>query len=886
MSSQRLVRTLLACLLLLAAPRAAFGQERGAAALEQQVRGLPVNARVLIIGAHPDDEDTQLIAWLARQHRVHTAYLSLTRGDGGQNIIGTELGEPLGAIRTAELLAARAIDGGQQFFSRAYDFGFSKHAAETFQQWDREALTTDVVRVIRAYRPHVIVGVWSGTRADGHGHHEAAGLLARDGYDASGDTLRFPVRLHGHAWTASKFYRGAWARSLAPTLTMNVGQYDPVLGRSPAELAAVSRSAHRSQGQGGLERRGVVMSRLTREHSRVNADTPAEQERSLFDGIDTSLARVASVVPQNRAVLERSVARLDWVRRQLDLRRPETVVDSLAHAVSSLEFARGMAKRCGWGAVRRELSGPATMVECTAEELDLDATLDRMIARSKQALMTAAGIAVEVTAERELLAFGDSMMARVTVHNRGKQSIRWDDLALTNAPRRPFEALTLPPDSSATVARQMMGLVDHRPWWIGGRDGKPLFPDTRSPVNGVAQVSYGATAQLAPSVSLAEDQRRLSDATIWLQLGEVAVSLPVGEVSYRFADPVLGEQWRPAGGVPPVTLTLDRGLQWRRANTPIDQRIRLSVKSHTSSDKALTFKYLLPAGARVDGVPDSITLKAGESRELFINLKGALPAGRHAFGVGATSDAALFAEGYREVNYPHIPPLRLYRSSASYVHAVEIQVPRALSVAYVATQPDGTAQALREIGIPTTYLTPEELPLVDLARFTAVVIGPREYERAPELAALNPRLFEWVRGGGTMVVQYGQFEMAQPGMMPFPIGHTRPAARVTLEGAPVKVLEPGSRLLTWPNRIAAQDWAEWVQERALYMPSTIDSRYRTPIALNDPDEPENRGAILDATLGKGRYIYTSLALFRQIPAGVEGGLRLFVNLLSAGLPPQ
>lgn len=883
---RRLRSTLLAILAVVAAPRTALGQERGAAALEQLVRGLPVNARVLIIGAHPDDEDTELIAWLARGHQVHTAYLSLSRGDGGQNIIGTELGESLGAIRSAELLAARAIDGGEQFFSRAYDFGFSKNAVETFQQWDREALTTDVVRVIRAYRPHVIVSVWSGTRADGHGHHEAAGLLARDGYDHSADTLRFPTQLHGHPWAASKFYRGAWARALPATLTFNVGTYDPVLGRSPAELAAVSRSAHRSQGQGGLERRGVVMSRLTREATRVNESTAANQEATLFDGIDTSLARVAAVVPANRAVLERASARMAWVQRALDLRRPAGVVDSLAHLVSSLEFARSMATRCSWGAVRRTITGGASLVECSPAQLDLDATLDRMISRVKQALIVAAGIAVEVTAPKELLAFGDSMDARVTIHNRGTHVIRWDDLHLTNAPRRSFDAVEIRPDSSATVTRQVMGLVDHRPWWTGDRNGRPMFVDTRSPVSGIAQVSYGATAALAPSVSIAEGARRLSDATVWLSIGEVPVSFSVGELQFRYADPVLGEQRRQVGGVPPITLALDRGLQWRRANTPIDQRIRMGVKSHTTSARALSFRYLLPKGARIEGVPDSITLKAGESREVFVTLKGALPAGRHEFGIGAVSEGAVFAEGFREISYPHLPPLRLYRSSASYVNAVEIQVPKALVVAYVASQPDGTAQALREIGIPTTYITPDELPLIDLARFTAIVIGPREYERAPELITMNPRLFEWVRAGGTMVVQYGQYEMTQPGMMPFPIGLARPAARVTIESAPVTVLDPTSKLLTWPNRIGPKDWAEWVQERGLYMPTTIDPRYRTPIALNDPDEPENRGAILEATVGKGRYVYTSLSLFRQIPAGIEGGLRLFVNLLSAGLPPQ
>ena len=241
-----------ATLLLCIAPRAASGQERGAIALDQLVRGLSVTGRVLMVGAHPDDEDTALLAWLSRGRQVYSAYLSLSRGDGGQNEIGNELGEALGAIRTEELLAARRVDGAQQFFSRAYDFGYSKNAEETFRHWDREALTGDVVRVIRAYRPQVIVSVWSGTPADGHGHHQGASLIARDGFDAAMDTARFPVRTHGRAWTPLKFYRTVRGRGGVATLSMQVGTLDPVLGRSAAEVAAESRSQHRSQGFGAL----------------------------------------------------------------------------------------------------------------------------------------------------------------------------------------------------------------------------------------------------------------------------------------------------------------------------------------------------------------------------------------------------------------------------------------------------------------------------------------------------------------------------------------------------------------------------------------------------------------------------------------------------------
>ena len=232
-------------------------QERGAAAMDQLVRGATVTSRVLMIAAHPDDEDTQLIAYLARGKRVETAYLSLTRGDGGQNLIGNELGETLGAIRTEELLAARRLDGGHQYFARAFDFGFSKSAAETYKHWDHDTLLADVVTVIRSFRPHVVVSVWSGTPADGHGHHTVAGILAREAYDAAGDTSRFPVKKYGRAWAPQKFYRGARGTRVAGAVGMNVGEYDPVLGRSYAEIAGESRAQHRSQGFGGFQiRRG------------------------------------------------------------------------------------------------------------------------------------------------------------------------------------------------------------------------------------------------------------------------------------------------------------------------------------------------------------------------------------------------------------------------------------------------------------------------------------------------------------------------------------------------------------------------------------------------------------------------------------------------------
>src|SRR5712672_3407546 len=265
----------------------AMSQQTGAAELGELIRGLGVNTRVLVIGAHPDDEDTQLITWLARGRQVETAYLSLTRGDGGQNIIGNELGEALGVIRTEELLAARRIDGAHQYFARAYDFGFSKTADETRKHWPQDSLLNDVVTVMRAFRPHIVITTFSGTPRDGHGHHQVSAIIAREAYDMAADTVRFPVKNFGAVWIPQKFYRLARFSPQDRTIAINVGEYDPNLGLSYQEIAADSRSQHKSQGQGTLRRKGVVWDYLTREDSRVPAP-PAREEKSIFAGFDTT----------------------------------------------------------------------------------------------------------------------------------------------------------------------------------------------------------------------------------------------------------------------------------------------------------------------------------------------------------------------------------------------------------------------------------------------------------------------------------------------------------------------------------------------------------------------------------------------------------------------
>ncbi len=883
----RVFRRLIAAALVLGmiAPRSTRAQERGAIALDQAVRGLTSSGRVLVIGAHPDDEDTFLITWLARGRQVETAYLALTRGDGGQNIIGNELGEALGAIRTEELLAARRVDGGRQYFSRAYDFGFSKNAEETYKHWDHDSLLGDVVTVMRAFRPHVVVAIFSGTPADGHGHHQVSGLLAKEAFDAVGDTVRFPVAKYGQPWVPAKFYRNARFGRGPRTLAFNVGEYDPVFGRSYAEIAGESRSQHRSQGQGTQQPKGVSLTGVSRVESRVNEATPAMAETSLFDGVDTTFARLIAAAPDSvRPVLRAFVSLADSVRAAADLRHPAAVAPLLALATAVMQRALAMASPCPFAPPHATVRPGARVVTgCAPDQSDLAASLRVIERRLEAGLLAASGVAVEATAPKELLAFGDSMPVTISVYNRGATPVTLVRTHVSGSRPQPFAPIIIAPDSVGVFTRSMIGVVDKRPWWIGGREGRDMFPPHQVPADGLARVSTAGEPPLVPAVALPEDIRRETDAVATLTIAGATVDVSLGPVVYKFVDRVLGEERHPAGGVPPVTMSFDHSLEWIPTGKPIDRVLRLSLKSYATSPRTLTFKLVSPPGVRLDSLPASITLGAMEEKELFLRLRGALKAGRYEFGLIAETETGKSYEGITTVDYPHIRPINLYHSSAFWLQAVDITIPATLSVVYVQGVGDVVAGYLRQLGIPLAVLSPEELAVADLGRFSTLVIGPRAYEAHKELVTYNQRILDFARKGGTVVVQYGQNEMTRPGIMPYPIALTAPAARVTVEDVPVTVLDPKSRVVNGPNKIGADDWANWLQERALYMPSTIDPHYATPLEMHDPNEPENRGAVLVTPLGKGMYVYTTLSLLRQIPGGIPGGPRLFVNLLSVGL---
>lgn len=825
----------------LAAPRAVLCQARGASALGELVEGLPVETRVLVIGAHPDDEDTRLIAWLTKGRHIDVAYLSLTRGDGGQNLIGNELGEALGVIRTEELLAARRIDGAHQYFTRAYDFGFSKSAAETFQHWPHDSVLTDVVTVVRAFRPQVIVSVFSGTPRDGHGHHQVAGIVAKEAYDAAMDTVRFPrAATAGFGpWTPLKFYRTrSYWQGQGATFSYDAGEYSPLLGESYAEIAAQSRSQHKSQGFGMVQRKGYIAGSLAREASRVDAPANAKQERSPFDGIDTTWNRLSTEVAgaDERADVQAALAAAHDARRTLDLYHPET----------------------GLGALERMRAALADLAERERASArpndDVVTSVQDGLARVTRAILLARGIAIDADVDRDEVAQGDSVPVKITVYNRGTLPVTAE-----LGPQLAADPEILP-DSSATMTIQEHGGALTEPWWLTRPRTGDMFA---VPVNGESDDERDAGLRVPVS----------------LDSGTLVTRVPI---VHEYGDPVRGDVRRPLMVVPPVAVTLDDNVEIARAGAPLVRTVRVHLRSALETPRSVTVSLDLPRGLRADSASRTVALGQEGAATVTFTVRGTLSAGAHEISAVAKSGGATYSTGYVPIEYPHIRPRKLYHDASMSVHAIDVALPAKLNVAYIPGVGDNVAPMLPQLGIPLTVLDPAKLASTDLSRFTTIVVGPRAYETDPVLAAMNARLFDWVKRGGTMVVQYGQNEMMKPGMMPWPITLSRPAARVTEENAPVRVLRADSPLLTWPNRIGPSDWQGWVQERSTYMPSTFDKHYETVLSMNDPGEAANDASLLVGHYGKGSYVYCTLALFRQVPAGVPGGVRLFVNLLAAG----
>ncbi len=892
----------LVLVLLLAAPAAAQTMEYdGAVALGLSLRRLGTTARVLHIGAHPDDENTALLAGLALGRGADVAYLSLTRGDGGQNGIGPELGEGLGLIRSEELLAARRLDGAEQFFTRAYDFGYSKSAEEAFRHWPRDSLLADVVAVVRRYRPDVIVAVFSGTPADGHGQHEVSGILAREAFLAAGDPNTFPDQiaagLRPHA--PDRFFRSARFRPDQGTASLDTGARDPLLGRSHHQVAMASRSRHRSQDMGVPQAPGPRRTTVARIDPATNEPIPPDRTAGdILTGVPVTLAGRADALAREAGRDAGSV--LDRVAPTL--RQYDDAIAEVRPRLNPLDPSAGIHRltelRVLLEQALRELSvadgGPAAELAFhVAEEIqDVDATL-----------LQAANVEVDVVAEKERVVPGQTVHVRLSVRNGGVVPVTV----------RSFDALL--PDGwtvEPAPAREADDTAGFRAR-LGSVQPTAAEPPAELAPDGfwVRHVRVRVADDATPTMPYYLRDERRGDLYSWPDDPSVrglpfqpdpirgAARLAIGtatiraerDAAYVGVDERDGEYRRPVAVVPAVSVRVAPELAvvpHYRLGRPVDVTVRL--RNEMPGGLAGTLRLDAPDGWTVEPVrgtgADAVPVRfdaQGEERSVRFRVRPRADADHGLHAVRAVFDAGpRFDRGYELVDHPHIRPHRIYRPAETAVRVLDVEVADGIRVGYVAGAGGAAPEALAQLDVAVESLDEAILAAGDLDRYDVVVTGIRAYEVRPDLATHNGRLLDYVERGGVLVVLYNKYEYAAAGYAPFPVEMARPHDRVTDEGAPVTLLEPEHPILSWPNEIGPADWDGWQTERGLYFLSAWPDIATPLLEMADPGEDPKRGALVVAPHGEGLWVYTGLSLFRQLPAGLPGAYRLLANLVSLG----
>ena len=928
-------------------PPSTGGVER----VDRALAKLAVHRRLLVVGAHPDDEDTTLLALVARGLGGEAAYLSLSRGEGGQNLIGPELGPALGLIRSRELLAAREIDGARQFFTRAYDFGYTRSIDETLELWPREVLLEDAVRVIRRFRPQVIVSVFPPDGRGGHGQHQASGIVAGEAYRLAGDPDAFPeLAAEGLApWSPEAFYRASWWDPEAATARMPTGVLEPYAGRSVLQLAMASRSLHRSQDMGMLQPIGPSETRL----AWVEGGAGPEGGNA-FAGIDTRLAAIAAGLPDGDAKVAAATKLAlaeDLVlraRARLSAAEPSSVLLLLAETVEVLRSARrdlDPAAESG-GAAGADGSAGATPGAVHAAAL-----LDEKIALAEMALAAAAGVAVDAVADRVAAAPGDAWSVEAMAWLAAAPGPEVGDGAGDPAAAPAVELLGVELVSPAGIELTSSPLaVEELTGWASRFRPNP-DPEGGYHVHGFRVALPAGAAPTVPYFLERPLDRALYDgsaapaevrgepfgppplaARFRLRVAGVELALD-REVVHRFRDQATGEVRQPLRVVPAIEVALAPDLLVWPVGRGVARELAVTLTNRTGRaqegglaveppagwprPEPVAFR-LAAAGSPGDSVQVEVSLAPpdrlapGDYRVEVAALVavphpdgdrpapapsaaapgGAAGAPRAAPSAGLTGGpggAAAVAAAARAgryelalpvVDYPHIRATPYPEPAVARVAAAAIELPPLRRVGYVRGASDRVPELLAEIGAPVELLGAEQLLEGDLSVYDAIVVGSRAYEIDPALARANGRLIRYAEAGGLVVVQYQQYQFVEGGFAPYPLEIARPHGRVTDETAPVRPLDPAHPVFHEPNEIGAADWEGWVQERGLYFPATWDAAYRPLLATADPGQDEQRGALLVAPVGRGTWVYTGLAFFRQLPAGVPGAYRLFANLLA------
>ncbi len=782
---------------------------------------IAVTGRVLYIAAHPDDENTRLLAYLANQRHVGTAYLSVTRGGGGQNLIGREQAELLDVIRTEELLAARRLDGAQQRFTRMRDFGYSKRAQETFDTWGHDEALADVVWVIRTFQPDVIIARFS-EEPPNHGHHTASAILAREAFSAAADPTRFPeqMALGARPWKATRLLRNvsSWRNEPPPkdAMAQDVGDYDPRLGLSYGELAARSRSQHQSQGFGVPGERGSLIERFV-----VIAGSAPSGD--LLDGVELGWNRWGAAGASLTGAL-------DEARAALDRDRPENALPALLQA-------------------HRILAA-----------LPDEPRVGEARARLDQVILAASGFFVRATSAQPSVA--PRQRVEIAVEVIVRRPVEWKLKRVSFPGAASLEPNAALPLNRKSEFRQEIAVPASAPistpYWLA----EPSLPGRQVVRDGRLVGEPNDAPPLQVRVELERDGRVVySDAP----------------VEFSWVDPIQGERGRPVRVAPPATVSPARDAVMFPSGKPATVVLRVRAGQDGLEGSVV---LPLPEGWRAE--PPKIPVKLAKTGDEAAVRFVVTPApGSGAITVRPAIEVDGKAWSYREdvIDYPHIPMQVVLRPASLDLVRLAITVPTGL-VGYVQGSGDSVADDLAHLGMRVELLDDDALRASELARFHAIVVGIRAYNTRDALKSSHDRLMRYVEEGGTVVVQYNTQNWVGPletPIGPFPLKIGR--GRVTDQRAAMEMLVPDHELLVKPNRITAADFEGWVQERGLYYGETWDARYTAILGAADPGEEPLRGGVLYARHGRGRYIYTGLAFFRELPAGVPGAYRLFMNLI-------
>ncbi len=823
-------------------------KQLSASEISLELKKLHTLGTVLYLAAHPDDENTAMIAYLANERHVRTGYLSLTRGDGGQNLIGAEQRELMGLIRTQELLQARRIDGGEQFFTRANDFGFSKNAKESFEIWGKNNILADVVRIIRQFRPDVIICRFPPDRRAGHGHHEASTLLALEAFEMAGDKTKFPEQLSEVSiWQPTRLFWNAYSPNFQNTLpdstntiSVEIGKYNALLGKSNLIIAAESRSMHKSQGFGTAKNHGLRTEYLT-----LLKGKPTKKD--IFEDIDLSWKKIKNG--------ENIVNLLEKIEKNYDFNKPYLITNLL------FELRKN---------IRQSIDQKPT------QNLDFKTILEKKITQIDALIKQTLGLWIDANAYSPNTSLQDTLKYELESSHQSpyKISVQYFDIntnSYKNLQKDVFEKGKLYKTQNF-IFLQKNKFSTSQPYWLSEKIEKGLF-----------QVSNPYKIGLPENLPIVEIPLQISVTFEDNKTENISYLAPI---AYKYTKAEDEEIYRPLEITPAVMVNFSEKTFLFASDN--EENLEISLKAGKKNVKG-SLKLDVPQGWRVEPLTqDFEILQKDQEKDIIFKIfppknaqKGTLKAliklENDGDNNGNTDQSFQPAKSIIRIDYRHIPLQTIFPNAEALLNRLDLKTTKK-NIGYIAGAGDEIPRYLTQLGYEVSLLDKNTLAKENLDKYASIIIGVRAYNTEEHLANEQEKLKKYVENGGTLVTQYQTSQrLLVKDFAIYPLTLSR--ERVTVEEAPVKMLAPEHEILNTPNKITAQDFSDWVQERGLYFADTWAKEYTAILASNDPNEPELQGGLLVANHGKGKFVYTGFSFFRQIPAGVSGAIRLFVNLL-------